>query len=327
MSLRKKSAVIIGRFMPPHNGHRYLVDFARSLADRVFILVCTLPGEPIEGRIRYSWMRELFPDLDVVHITEEIPAASRENPGAPSIWARSIRRKTGHKIDFVIASEDYGFHLAHELGAQFVPLDPARHLVPISASVIREDPYRHWRYLPDVVKPYFVKRIGIIDEAENRDDAFAAELARRFETSYVRSYLAFWETYQERPPTDDELDLVVRSHFASEDALVRQANRILFAGPTPLELVVRLRRAERPVPPALSTAFEERHYDFYYLLRREPHGNTLVCDTEYLLKQNALPFVTVKEPVDTAFDQVVAQLRAMMRLDAISSPAKAHSGP
>ncbi|MFP4432319.1 MAG: adenylyltransferase/cytidyltransferase family protein [Spirochaetaceae bacterium] len=326
MSGRKKSAVIIGRFMPPHNGHRYLVDFARSLADRVFILVCTLPGEPIEGRIRYAWMKELFPDLDVVHITEEIPEASRENPGAPSIWARSIRRKTGHKIDYVIASEDYGFHLARELDAEFVPLDPARHLVPISASVIRENPYRHWRYLPDVVKPYFVKRIAIVDEGEIRDETFVAELADRFDTSYVRSYLSFWETYNERTPEDAELDLIIRSHFASEDALIRQANRVIFCGPTPLELVVRLRREQREIPPGLIKAFEERPYDFYFLLRRKQHGDTVVCDTEYLLKRNALPFVTLKEPMEAAVEQVEQQVRRMLRLDPVTAPAEARTG-
>ncbi|MFW5843870.1 MAG: hypothetical protein ACOCW6_08090, partial [Spirochaetota bacterium] len=147
-----------------------------------------------------------------------------------------------------------------------------------------------------------------------------------FDTSYVRSYLSFWETYNERTPEDAELDLIIRSHFASEDALIRQANRVIFCGPTPLELVVRLRREQREIPPGLIKAFEERPYDFYFLLRRKQHGDTVVCDTEYLLKRNALPFVTLKEPMEAAVEQVEQQVRRMLRLDPVTAPAEARTG-
>lgn len=41
--------------MPPHLGHLYLVDFARTFADTLTTVVGSLEGEPIPGELRYQW--------------------------------------------------------------------------------------------------------------------------------------------------------------------------------------------------------------------------------------------------------------------------------
>ena len=133
--------IIIGRFMPPHRGHLYLADFAATLVDRLTVLVCSLSWEPIAGDLRFAWMQELCPHSRVVHITEEIPAARRDQPGAIAIWADAVRRYVHEPVDVVFASEPYGWELAEQLGARCVEVDPARESIPVSASVIRENPY------------------------------------------------------------------------------------------------------------------------------------------------------------------------------------------
>ena len=50
---RKTTGLIIGKFMPPHLGHQYLVDFARNYVDELNVLVCSLKSEPIPD----SWQR------------------------------------------------------------------------------------------------------------------------------------------------------------------------------------------------------------------------------------------------------------------------------
>ena len=160
--------VIIGRFMPPHAGHQYLVDFGRNLCDRLTVLVCTLSSEPIPGELRYRWMQELFPDVHMVHITEEIPEASKDSPTAIPIWAETVRAYLSATPTYVFASEDYGAPLAAELGARFVPVDPARRQFPVSATMIRENPLANWDYIPEPVRPYFLRRVSVVESRGGR---------------------------------------------------------------------------------------------------------------------------------------------------------------
>ncbi len=233
--------LVMGRFMPPHNGHRYLIEFARRFADRVTVLVCTLSHEPIPGGLRYQWMRELFPELNVVHVTEEIPEAGRSNPEAHKIWARFIRRRLDRSLHYVFASETYGGPLATELGARFIPVDPARSNFPISASAIRESPAEHWRYIPGPVRPYFQKRVCLIGGSAAERRELTVRLAAEFGTLAVpdvrtiRDELLGSSLLDASQPAGktgyridpgDELELL-QSQRAAEAALARQAGPVL----------------------------------------------------------------------------------------------------
>ena len=228
--------LVMGRFMPPHNGHRYLIEFARGFADRVTVLVCTLSHEPIPGALRYQWMRELFPELNVVHVTEEIPEAGRENPRAHEIWAAFIRRSVRRRLQYVFASEAYGAELAAELGARFIPVDPARSNFPISATAIREAPSEHWRYIPGPVRPYFQRRVSLLGGSPNTRRELAVRLAAEFSTLAVpdmqsirHELLSGAASGHARHTaggvhTTDEL---LQSQRAAEAALARQAGPVL----------------------------------------------------------------------------------------------------
>ena len=160
---KQTQGVVIGRFMPPHNGHRYLIDFAAAYADRVTVFVCTLSHEPIPGELRYQWMSEIFPSpaIRVVHITQEIPEASRQNPNSPQIWAQALLPYLDSPADYLFASEDYGKPLAQAFGALFIPVDPTRNTISTSATTIRQNPLQNWKYIPAPVRPYFVQLLEI----------------------------------------------------------------------------------------------------------------------------------------------------------------------
>lgn len=219
--------VIIGRFMPPHNGHLYLIDFARAMVDRLYVLVCTLSHEPIPGELRYRWVQELAPHSEIVHITEEIPEARRGAAGAISIWADSVRNAVPEPITHVFASEDYGWDLAWNLEAQYVPVDPSRSNIPVSASAIRTNPFENWRFIPPAVRPWFLRHVAVIDDPRG-----AEALARELNTVVVHPYHEFWRlTWSEfagrrdvPPLSQEQID---RGGRATIGALGRQANRIL----------------------------------------------------------------------------------------------------
>ena len=183
----------MGKFMPPHSGHRYLVDFAQAYCDELWIFVCTLPTEPIPGELRFRWMQDLFPQARIVHIAKGDPLASRNEPGATQIWAQTVRQHLPDPVQFVFASESYGWEFAQALGAHFVPVDPSRDQFPISGTELRDRPFRNWHFIPHVVKPYFVKEI-VIDARP-----FGEEIIRRtamlLATMYVPSYRVFYQEF------------------------------------------------------------------------------------------------------------------------------------
>jgi HTH-type transcriptional regulator, transcriptional repressor of NAD biosynthesis genes len=220
--------MLLGKFLPPTQGHAYLVDFARACCDKLTVLVCTLPDEPIPGALRAAWMREMFPRCEIVHYAEIVPQTPEEHPRFWEIWRRLIRGAVPGPIHRVFASEPYGDRLAAELGAEFVPVDVYRRAVPVSARAVRADPMAHWRFIPPVVRPYFLRRVRIVGPESTGKSTLTAELAARFNTCFAEEYARpLLEPKAGRCALED-IPRIARGQRASEEALARQANRVLF---------------------------------------------------------------------------------------------------
>ena len=225
---------LLGKFLPPHEGHRFLCDFARAYCDELTILVCTLDREPIPGDLRYGWMREMFPDCRVLHLAEDVPQEPAEHTDFWEIWRGIVRRFHPEPVDFVFASEDYGHRLAAEVGARFVPVDIPREAVPVSGEAIRRDPFANWRYVPPPVRPYFVKKVCVFGPESSGKTTLARALAARLDTVHVPEY---GRVYTDAFGTDvDNRDLlaIARGHMAATAAAARQANRVLVMDTDPV---------------------------------------------------------------------------------------------
>ncbi len=253
--------------MPPHLGHKYLIDFARGCVDQLTVLVGTLQAEPIPGELRYSWMRELFPDLNVLHLTDENPQQPEDHPDFWNIWRESIRRLIPGRLDYVFASEEYGWKLAEVLGAKFIPVNNTRDLVPISGTAIRNDPLGNWEYLPECVRPYFVKRVCIFGPESCGKSTMAGNLAQQFNTIYVAEYARTWlEAHKIERCRPEDTPWIARGQAASEDALARQANRIMFCDTDLLTTVIWSKKLFGQCPEWIEKQALERNYDLYLLM-------------------------------------------------------------
>jgi NadR type nicotinamide-nucleotide adenylyltransferase len=221
------TGMLLGKFMPPHLGHVYLVDFARHYADRLTVVVCSLAAEPIPGELRYRWMRELFPDVNVVHLTDENPQEPEDHPDFWAIWCASLLRVLPDRPDLVFASEDYGWRLAEVLGARFVPVDAPRAAVPVSGSAVRADPLAHWDYIPRPVRPYFVRRVCVFGPESTGKTTLARRLAGHFRTALVPEYARTLLEAQGGRLDADDIPRIARGQAASEAALARNARGVL----------------------------------------------------------------------------------------------------
>lgn len=226
---------VLGKFMPPHAGHVHLCRFAQGLAEELSIMVCSLESEPIPGALRVGWMRALFPDARVLWCTDDLPQEPKDDPeGFWNKWRAAVRRHHPEPIDLVCASESYGQRLADELDARFAPCDPVRVAVPCSGSAIRADPYANWAFIPDVVRPYYVKRVCVFGPESSGKTTLAVALADRLGTALAPEY---GRTYTEVFGTalvEADLMRIVEGHRAGVAAAKRRANRVLIEDTDPL---------------------------------------------------------------------------------------------
>ncbi|HEX8200842.1 MAG TPA: AAA family ATPase [Isosphaeraceae bacterium] len=263
---RTGHGMILGKFMPPHAGHLHLVEFGRRFAASLSVLVCSLEREPIPGRLRYEWVRELFPDVHAVPVTDDLPQEPAEHPRFWEIWREVIRRAVGRPIDFVFASEPYGHRLAAELGATFVPVDLARESVPVSGSVIRARPLDYWRYLPDCVRPYFVRRVCLFGPESTGKSTLARDLAAHFATAHVPEFARGWLDPRQGVCTAEDIPIIARGQAAAEASLARRAHRVLFCDTDLLTTAIWSDVLFGSCPPWIAEEARSAKYDLTLLL-------------------------------------------------------------
>jgi HTH-type transcriptional regulator, transcriptional repressor of NAD biosynthesis genes len=223
-----KHGMVLGKFLPPHAGHVYLVEVARRMCDELTVVVGSLAREPIPGELRVRWMRELFPDVRVVHLGDENPQQPEEHPDFWSIWKNSLIRVLPAAPDVVFSSESYGQKLAEVLGARSVVVDPERIALPVSGSAVREDPFGNWRYLPAPVRAHFAKRVVVFGPESTGKTTLARRLAEHFQTRWVPEFARAHLEAQDGKIAPSDIEVIACGQQAAEDALARDANRLLF---------------------------------------------------------------------------------------------------
>lgn len=237
-ALPARTGMLLGKFLPPHRGHLYLGNFARHFVDELTIVVGTLEREPIPGRLRFEWMRQLFPGVNVVHLAEELPQDPADHPDFWEIWRAALLRILPSRPDVVFASEAYGEKLAEVLGGRFVPVNPDRSIHPVSGTAVRADPWRHWEFLPPPVRAFYAKRICVFGPESTGKSTLTRRLADHFHTVAVPEYartLLEWRAGELRAC---DMPDIARGQAASEDGLAPAANRLLFTDTDPLATVI-----------------------------------------------------------------------------------------
>ncbi len=227
---KAQTGMLLGKFLPPHLGHVYLGDFARHFVQDLTIVVGTLQREPIPGKLRYQWMRDLFPKhVRVVHLEEELPQDPSEHPDFWQLWQTALQKILPCQPDVIFASEPYGEKLAEVLGGRFVPVDPDRGIRPVSGTAVRENPWEHWDLIPPVVRPYFLKRVCIFGPESTGKSTLTKNLAKHFQTLAVPEYARTLLEWRNGELREADLVDIARGQVASEKALAPHANRLLFS--------------------------------------------------------------------------------------------------
>src|SRR5436853_130429 len=55
-----KRGLVIGKFMPIHNGHIALINFAAAQCDELIVSMSFTPHDPINAELRFIWIQQIF---------------------------------------------------------------------------------------------------------------------------------------------------------------------------------------------------------------------------------------------------------------------------
>ena len=143
--------LIIGKFHPPHKGHRFLIDTATSEVDQLTILLCDSHDFSIPVESRMKWLRQLHPHADIRVLNQD----AFDNDDANN-WIKATLDIIGEPPDCVFSSEDYGIQYADQLGCQHRMVDKERTTVPVSGREFWKNPKAHLDYLEPLVAEYFL---------------------------------------------------------------------------------------------------------------------------------------------------------------------------
>ena len=183
-------AFVFGKFLPFHKGHEAMIKFALTKCDYLTVLVCCSDRENISDTIRSLWIKKTFESEKRVevkpfnYIESELPNASESSEKISEIWA-VVFKKLFPDYSILITSEPYGNFVAKNMKIQHIAFDNEKTLFPVSASLIKNDLFSYWNYLPDSVKPYFSTKIVILGTESTGKSVLTKRLSDYYKCSFV----------------------------------------------------------------------------------------------------------------------------------------------
>ncbi len=263
------TALVLGKFLPPHAGHAYLAERARALADEVVVALLANSHESIPVALRHRWLEEMLPWADIRSGVAD-HRVDYGDPAAYDLWAATIREVTGRaRFDLLLTSEPaYGDETAARLGARHVLVDPARAAVPVSATAIREDPYANWSYLAPGVRAWYARRVCLTGAESTGTTTMTRILAETFGTSWVAEYGREYSLPKDLAGdtwTTADFEHIAREQQRLEDSAAREADRILFCDTDALATAIWHEQYLGAPAPSVMEIARSRAYDLTFL--------------------------------------------------------------
>lgn len=195
--MEKVVGMIGGKYLPLHRGHVESILKAYTMCDELYIvlsyneerekLLFTGNMKPIPYKERHNWLYQLTKDLDNVTILDIEDNDKTEDKYNWNQSAEDIKRAINKPIDKIFHSDLENRSLFKKLypNAEIITLE--RNNIPISATKLRHnnDIYKLWNFVPNVVKPYFTKKVCIIGTESCAKSTLTRNLAKYFNTTCV----------------------------------------------------------------------------------------------------------------------------------------------
>jgi NadR type nicotinamide-nucleotide adenylyltransferase len=182
--MRYEIGVVIGKFYPLHKGHQHLIQTAIDNVEHLYIIICTKDEEVPGPSIRIKWIKELYnrPNITIKQIVDIY------DPNDSKLWAELTKKTIGCSPDVVFTSENYGHEYARYLKCVHELVDIDRISIPISGTLIRNNPFKHWDYLHEIVRQFYTIRIVFCGAESTGKTTLSSRLANELNVAWVPEY-------------------------------------------------------------------------------------------------------------------------------------------
>lgn len=256
----KQVGVVFGSFAPLHQGHLDLIMRAKKENDGgCLVIVCGYDGDKGEPLMphtkRYRYVREFFADDDLVAVysINDTELGLEEYPNGWNGWMKEFENIWEKSVDYTVISNEETKHGGtlhidkpkriwyvgdpnyetdlQERGETAILVDRKAEN-PICATMIRQNPVKHWDKITFPFKRVFSHNILICGTASEGKTTLTQDLGKYFNTPYSKEYAR--QYMEESCVADWELDgadflAFLNGQYNSNKQLINsQANRGIF---------------------------------------------------------------------------------------------------
>jgi HTH-type transcriptional repressor of NAD biosynthesis genes len=147
------TGLVMGKFWPPHKGHKHVIDTALAQSKEVGVVICVSSAHDIPGPLRAQWLKEIHPAARVLLLDQD-----KLDPNDEAAWTAATLQTLGYAPEAMFSSEHYGEHYASLMGSTHVMVDQLRQTIPCTATQIRQDPLQYLEFLEPCVQKYYKQR-------------------------------------------------------------------------------------------------------------------------------------------------------------------------
>lgn len=226
-----------GKFLPFHSGHEYAILKAYEQVDKLYVILsssevrdkelCEKDGcKYMPAAIRMSWLGKTFSKHDNI----EIVNVEDYDGDSDYDWdkgAELIKNAIKENIDIVFSSEpEYEFHFKKNYpNAKHVIIDSDRSNYPVSATMIRRNPFRYWNFIPEAVRPFFAKKVAIVGTESCGKTTLCKNLSKIYNTVWVPEYGRDICYDFKNHLTEAVFDEIVINQYLQDEASLYKANK------------------------------------------------------------------------------------------------------
>lgn len=241
-----KVGVFFGKLIPPTRGHLGAIINASTKCQKLYVVIsdsihrteriCKESGiKNIPVNLRIQWLSQELQDLEHIKVVKLDETNIPEYPNGWEQWGNLMKEAVAEHIDIMFCGEpEYIDNLKKYIhkDVEVELFDHERTQYNISATMIRENPLKHWNYILGAARPFFTKRILIAGSESSGKSTMVKYLAKMYHTSwseevgryYAQKYLGGNETIF----TNEDFGRIANLQVEQDYQALRSANKVCF---------------------------------------------------------------------------------------------------